>query len=186
LRAQSERFLVNRETPENPDKDHTGSVTILGLGNVLLSDEGVGVHVLHILKSNYVFTPHIELVDGGTMGLDLLPIFQERNRILILDAVDFKKDPGYIGILEGQKIPSVLNSKFSAHHIGLSDLLFTAKLTRDTLPTIYLIGIQPGSLAVGLEMTKEVLAQLDHLIALVLRSLRDWGVDSKKLACSSK
>jgi hydrogenase maturation protease len=171
--------------PTKPDEEHNYPVTILGLGNVLLSDEGVGVHTLNALRNRYSFSPLVELVDGGTMGLDLLPFFQDRNRILIIDAVDFKSSPGHIGAIEGQDIPAILNPKFSAHHIGLADLLFTAKLTRTTLPEICLVGIQPETFDVGLEMSDRIRGQMHQLIIMALRKLHNWGINSLELTDSA-
>jgi hydrogenase maturation protease len=154
----------------------SGHIVVLGLGNILLSDEGVGVHTVHAIKRQYDFQPGINLVDGGTMGLDLLPLFQNGDRILIIDAVDFRKPAGHVGVIEGGAIPSALNAKLSAHHIGLSDLLFTAKLMRTTPLEICLIGIQPKSLELGLDMTQEIGAQMDSIISLAVQKLAGWGV----------
>ncbi len=151
---------------------------MLGLGNILLSDEGVGVHAADILKRTYSFSPAIDIIDGGTMGLDLLPLFQDRDQILIIDAVDFRKHPGYSALVQGDDIPAVLNSKLSVHHIGLADLILASKFTRETPLHLVLAGIQPQSLDVGLSLTHTVQAQLDNLLRLALRSLKTWRVSS--------
>jgi hydrogenase maturation protease len=163
--------------PEASRSRDAGRVTVLGLGNILLSDEGVGVHAVNAIKNNYICSPLVELVDGGTMGLDLLPLFQSQDRIIIIDAVDFGKAPGHVGTLEGDKIPSVLNSKLSVHHIGLSDVLFAAKLMRDTPLEVYLVGIQPKYLDVGLDMTKDIRIKLEALIGLVIQKLEEWNIE---------
>jgi hydrogenase maturation protease len=168
---------MNMTRPEDSDESDAGRVTVLGLGNILLSDEGVGVHALNTLQSRYVCPPSVEFIDGGTMGLDLLPLFQARDRILIIDAVDFGKAPGHVGTLEGDKIPSVLISKLSVHHIGLSDVLFAAKLMRETPLDVCLVGIQPKELDVGLDMTPEIRVKLDTLIELVLQKLKEWNIE---------
>jgi hydrogenase maturation protease len=108
-------------------------IALMGLGNILLRDEGVGVHVLNAIKERYTFFPPVELIDGGTLGLDLLPFFESHEKILIVDAVDFGRKPGYVEQIEGDDIPDVLLPKLSVHHIGLSDVLFAAKLM-DTKP----------------------------------------------------
>jgi hydrogenase maturation protease len=163
--------------PEVHGNNNTGRVAVLGLGNILLSDEGAGVHAVNALKSRFAFHPQVDIIDGGTMGLDLLPLFQERDRILIVDAVDFNKAPGHVGLIEGDHIPSVLNAKLSVHHIGLSDVLFSAKLMRDTPPEVCLVGIQPKFLDVGLDMTEEIQVKLDTIIALVLLKLKEWNIE---------
>jgi hydrogenase maturation protease len=162
--------------PDDPFAGHSDRVVLMGLGNILLSDEGVGVHVINKIKEQYAFSPPIDIIDGGTLGLDLLPLFQERDRLLIIDAVDFGKDSGFVGTLERDAIPSVLNPKLSAHHIGVSDLLFTTRLTRATMPEVSLIGIQPGSLELGLDMTPEIRDKLKSIIGLAVQKLTAWGV----------
>jgi len=151
-------------------------IAVLGLGNILLSDEGVGVHAANALKSRFTFSPLVDIIDGGTMGLDLLPLFQERDRILIIDAVDFRKSPGHTGTVEGDAVSSVLNTKLSVHHIGLADLLFTAKLTRETPLELCLVGIQPESLDTGLDLTDCVQNKLSVIIDLAVRKLKEWNV----------
>jgi hydrogenase maturation protease len=83
-------------------------IAVLGLGNILLSDEGLGVHAAAALARYYTFSPPIDILDGGTLGLDLLPFFQARDRILIIDAVNFGKPPGYLAAFKGAEIPRVL------------------------------------------------------------------------------
>jgi hydrogenase maturation protease len=163
--------------PEVYGKNDAGRVAVLGLGNILLSDEGAGVHAVNALKSRFTFHPQVDIIDGGTMGLDLLPLFQTRDRVLIVDAVDFNKAPGHVGVIEGAHIPSVLNSKLSVHHIGLSDVLLAAKLMRNVPPEVCLIGIQPKFLDVGLDMTEEIQVKLDTLIALALQKLKEWNIE---------
>lgn len=165
-----------QETIRPDKKAASGRIAVLGLGNILLSDEGVGVHAVNILKERYAFPPEVAIIDGGTMGLDLLPIFQERDRILIIDAADFRKPSGYVGTVEGDAIAAVLNAKLSVHHIGLADLLFTAKLTRETPFEVHLVGIQPHSLDVGITLSDQIQSKLDMIIELTVRKLTDWNV----------
>jgi hydrogenase maturation protease len=151
--------------------------SILGLGNILLRDEGIGVHAINAIKERYTFPPEVELIDGGTLGLDLLHFFEGRDRMLILDAVDFRKEPGYIGILEDDDIPSKLLAKLSVHHIGLSDVLFAARLLGITPARMRLIGVQPQSLDVGIAMTECISGKLEQLIELTIRTLREWNIE---------
>ncbi|WP_333652102.1 HyaD/HybD family hydrogenase maturation endopeptidase [Dissulfurispira sp.] len=152
------------------------NIALIGLGNILLRDEGVGVHAANTIKQRYAFSPYVEIIDGGTMGLDLLPIFEGRDKVLIIDAVDFGREPGHIGMIENDDIPSVLNSKLSVHHINLSDVLFAAKLMDISPSEICLIGIQPQSLDVGLDMTGEIKGKIETLIDAVIRKLKEWNV----------
>ena len=153
-------------------------IAVLGLGNILLSDEGVGPRAAAALSEGYIFSPSVDIIDGGTMGLDLLPLFQDRDRILIIDAVDFCKSPGHFELINGNAIPAVLNSKLSVHHIGLSDLLLATLLTRETPLDLCLVGIQPQSLQMSLVLTGEVRNSFDAVLGLVVEKLKEWKIES--------
>ena len=149
---------------------------VIGLGNILLKDEGIGVHAVNAVRERYTFSPEVEIIDGGTLGLDLLHYFEGRDQILIVDAVDFKKDGGYIGVIEDDAIPSALFAKLSVHHIGLSDVMFAAKLLDYKPSKIRLIGIQPQSLNVGLDMTERVSSKMGELIDKIVMTLKEWNI----------
>jgi hydrogenase maturation protease len=153
------------------------SAGILGVGNLLTGDDGVGVHVIRELIKRYRFPDSVRLIDGGTMGLDLLPFIEDIDRLIIIDAVDFKKPPGAIEIINGDSLPAILSSKLSVHQIGLSDLFFVIRMKELPLKEICLIGIQPKSMETGTELSEEIKAKVDILIKHVLNKLRDWRVE---------
>ncbi len=154
------------------------SIAIFGIGNILLSDDGIGIHIINRLKDEYDFPDHVEIIDGGTKGLDLLPLFENREKVLFIDAANFKKEPGTIGTIDGDNIPAFLGQKLSVHHIGIPDMLFAAKFMEITPPEMCLIGIQPESMETSLELTNPVKANFDSLLEKVLDKLREWGVDA--------
>jgi hydrogenase maturation protease len=152
-------------------------ILLIGLGNILLQDEGVGVHVVNAIQGRYACTPEVDIVDGGTLGLDLLPLFMNREKVLIVDAVNFGKEHGYIGVLEDGEIPAVLHAKLSVHHVGLADILSTAALLGFKPGKIKLIGIQPESTDnFGLEVTPAVREKIDELISMAVETLKEWNV----------
>ncbi len=154
------------------------NIALFGIGNILLSDDGVGVHVVHTLQNEYDFPESVDLIDGGTKGLDLLPLFENRDKVMIIDAANFKKEPGTIDTVEGDKIPAFLSSKLSVHQIGLPDMLFAAKLMEIMPPEICLIGIQPKSMETTTEMTDIVADKMGALINVVIEKLKTWGVEA--------
>ncbi len=152
-------------------------IAVFGIGNILLSDDGVGVHTLNRLKEEYDLPGYVELIDGGTKGLDLLPLLEDRDKVLIIDAANFKKDPGTIDVVEGDNIPAFLSTKLSVHQIGLPDMLFAAKLMNIMPEEMCLIGIQPESMATSTDMSDVVSKGMKPLLEKVVERLQEWGVE---------
>jgi hydrogenase maturation protease len=148
---------------------------ILGVGNLLLSDEGVGVHVLERLAAIYDMPKEVQTLDGGTLGLGLLYYLEGVENLLIIDAVEMGEQPGTLLRLEGDEVPSFLSIKMSPHQIGIPDMLFAARLT-DLYPrNVVLWGVQPGVLDTGLDLSPPVAAQVDVLVEKVVKELAQWG-----------
>jgi hydrogenase maturation protease len=156
------------------------SIAVIGLGNILLKDEGVGVHAVGALKRNYDFPEEVRLIDGGTLGLDLLPLIEGVEKILFVDAMDLKKEPGAIAVIEDQEIPSLLEPKLSLHHVGLSDLLFASRFMGNQPAKMALIGMQPETMEIGLDLSPAVLDRFEELLETVVGKLREWGLEVKE------
>jgi hydrogenase maturation protease len=149
-------------------------ITLIGLGNLLMRDEGVGVQAVRALEERYELPPELEVVDGGTAGLDLLPYIEGCDRVLLVDAVNFRKEPGYIGVLENEEIPALFAAKESLHHLGLMDVLAVARLL-DAFPReICLIGIQPQSLDIGIELSELLQGRMELLLDRIIAKLNEW------------
>lgn len=166
------------ESAKNEDSKDSGqsflNVLVLGLGNILLSDEGVGVKAVEELQNRYDCSDAVEIVDGGTMGLELLPYFEKRSHILIVDAVKSGREPGTITRIEDP--PAYFSSKTSPHQIGLSDVMGVAVIT-DIMPqNIALFGIEPKQLSIGLSLSTEVARNLSRLVDRVVAELKIIGI----------
>jgi hydrogenase maturation protease len=158
---------------------HVGKVKktlVLGLGNILLGDEGVGVRVVERLQKLYEFPQEVQVLDGGTLALDLLSYVEDADRLLVIDALEMSAKPGTVARLEGDEIPAFLSVKISSHQIGLADLLAAARLRGLYPEELVLWGVQPGELKVGLELSPPVAAQVEVLIEKALAELRQWGI----------
>jgi hydrogenase maturation protease len=148
---------------------------VLGVGNILLQDEGVGVRVVEQLREGYALPEEIQVLDGGTMGLDLLYYLEGVDRLLVIDAVDAGQSPGTIIRLTGDEIPALLGRKLSPHQIGLADLLSVAELRDLTPGQVILIGVQPASLETGLDLSPTIRARLPAIVEMVIKEVRNWG-----------
>ena len=145
-----------------------GKNLILGVGNLLLSDEGIGIHAVKKLLETERLPEDVEIIDGGTAGLNLLYYLEGVDRLVIIDAVETGGPPGTMVRLAGDKIPAYMALKVSPHEITLPDFLAAAKL-RDLYPReVGVWGMQPESLEVGIDLSPSLAAKLDTLVDLVV------------------
>jgi len=152
------------------------TITILGLGNILMTDEGVGVHTVNEFEKRYEVPDYVEIIDGGAAGLDLIPFIEGRKRVLMVDAVNFDREPGYIDTLVNDAIPVRIGQKASMHHLGLMDVLSIVKLSGNFPEEMCIIGIQPKSLELGLDMTPEICDKKEALIKRIVEKLSEWNI----------
>jgi hydrogenase maturation protease len=157
-----------------------GQTLVLGLGNILLGDEGVGVRVAERLQERYEFPENVRVLDGGTLGLDLMPYVEAADHLLVIDALDVGAQPGELARLEGDEIPAFLSVKISPHQMGLSDLLAAVRLAGAYPQDVVLWGVQPAVIDVGLELSPVVAAQVDVLADRVVQEMRRWGIELVK------
>lgn len=141
---------------------------VLGVGNLLLRDDGIGIHAVRRLLETQALGDDVEVVDGGTAGLNLLSYLEGVDRLVIIDAVQTGGPPGSIKRIAGDGVPAYLALKVSPHEITLPDFLAAAKL-RDLYPQEVIVwGMQPGSLDVGVELSPEAQANLGELVDRVI------------------
>jgi len=172
--------------PAGPSKDaEPASAMLIGLGNLILGDEGVGVHAMHRLERDYAFAPRIELVDGGTSGLDLLPLLKGQRRLLLIDALAADAPAGSIRIIRDEQIRTALTEKVSLHHLGIADLLALAELLGYAPPEIALIGVVPERLEMELGLSDRLRDRMPAIIATALGILGNWGVKARSRAVDS-
>ncbi len=148
----------------------------MGIGNLIMSDDGAGVKVIQHLAENYRFPPEVTVLDGGTLGLDLLPQLEGVDRLLIVDAVETGNAPGSLTRLYGDEIPIVMETKLSPHQMGLKDLIAVSILRGVKPPEMVLLGVQPESIELGLDLSPAVAAQFDTLVNKVLQELENWNI----------
>jgi hydrogenase maturation protease len=149
---------------------------VLGIGNLLMNDDAAGVMVVQALAEKFTFPAEVTLLDGGTLGLDLLPYLEGVDRLLVVDAVEIGKAPGTLIRLSGDDIPLALATRVSPHQMGLKDLLLVAALQGHTAKEMVLWGVQPGSIDMDIEMSPEVAAAVILLLDKVLEELAAWGI----------
>lgn len=149
---------------------------VLGIGNTLLSDEGVGVHAIHYLQAHYATLPDTEYVDGGTLSFTLAGLIEQAQNLIVLDATQLDAQPGTVRTLIGSDMDNFLshNRKGSVHEVSLMDLLSIATLAEQLPTRRALIGIQPAIIDWGDSPSPHVQAAIPQACAEVLSLIEAW------------
>jgi len=166
--------------------DQSG-VLVLGIGNLLWADEGFGIRCVEALDAAWELSPEVELMDGGTQGLYLLPYVTEASHLLVFDAIDYGLPAGAMRIVRGDEVPRFMGAKkMSLHQTGFQEVIASAALV-GRLPTeMVLIGVQPEELEdYGGSLREPVRARVPEAVDIALGVLRDWGVEAKPRGGSS-
>jgi hydrogenase maturation protease len=142
---------------------------VLGVGNVIMGDEGLGVRCAEWLETRV--PPNVVVIDGGTSTHELLGELENLDLLVIVDAVATANPPGTLVRLEGDRIPSAFSNKLSPHQHGINDLLANLALLGRSPKRIVLFGVQPKTIALGMELTPEIAAVIPTLGQRVLAEL---------------
>lgn len=151
-------------------------VVVLGIGNVLLTDEGVGVEAVNALAAQYDLPPEVEVIDGGTSGMDCLDQIADVDHLLIADAMRSGKEPGTITRLANEEINAWFKTKISPHQVGLSDVLATLNFHGILPRNIVLVGVQPASFETHMGLSPTIAAVLPQVVARLVSELEAMGV----------
>lgn len=149
-------------------------ITILGIGNTILTDEGFGVKVVEYLEKNFTFPDNVALIDGGTLGVELTQFITGTKKLLIIDSIDGGKDPGSIFHLVGDQIKKHFQEKISAHEVGIQDVLTMLELTGKKIPEVVVIGVQPFNLDAGVDLSPQMKKCLPIIVDKALEILKNW------------
>jgi hydrogenase maturation protease len=157
-------------------------VVVIGLGNPIMGDDGLGLAVLEHLQAAYVFPPDVELVDGGTWGMNLLPIIEDAGELILIDAIDAGAPAGTFVRLEHDRLPRYLATKISPHQVDLRDVLALAEL-RGTLPAdTVALGLQPASVEMRASLSETLRDGVPDLVEQVVQELARRGHPAERFA----
>jgi hydrogenase maturation protease len=158
-------------------------VLVLGIGNVLWADEGFGVRAVELLHERYDLPDSVSLVDGGTQGMYLLEHVCSADRVLVLDAIDYKLAPGTLRVFRDGEVPVWADTMMSLHQATFQELLSLARLRGRFPSRITLIGVQPAVLDdLGGSLSPLVRARLDEAVSLTVAELSAWGIEARPRA----
>ena len=157
----------------NPGERMTNdTIRILGVGNVLTSDDGLGPYAIKVLESRYEFPSHIEVIDIGTPGLDFTPYLADARMVIVLDTVHSDGPPGTLRLYrDGEIVASPPPSRMSPHEPGLREALMATEMVGTSPQEILLIGVVPTTTEQGTSLTEAVQTAVPKVIDKVLDEL---------------
>jgi hydrogenase maturation protease len=155
--------------------DSRSSLLILGLGNLLCSDDGLGVFVAQAIAATRIAPDGVKVLDGGTLGLSLLPYLEDAERAILVDAIMADEPAGTLVRLEGDDVGPAVAARLSVHQVGVSDLIEAARWRDRIPPTLVLLGIVPLTTELGVGLSAPVLGSLPALVERVCEEAERLG-----------
>jgi hydrogenase maturation protease len=162
--------------PSDADAALPRRVVVLGIGNTLLADEGVGVHAARALEQGFALPEGVEVIDGGTAGMELLGPLAGADLLLVLDAVKSGRAPAALVLLEGDEVPAFFRAKLSQHQVSICDVLAGLEFEGAAPRELLLVGVEPVSMELSLSLTPPVAARLPQMVDAAVRALAQRGV----------
>jgi hydrogenase maturation protease len=155
--------------------DRTVPLLVLGLGNVLCGDDGLGVVAVHLLQRRYRAPDGVLVLDGGTLGLSLLPTLEQAREAILVDAIRAEGPPGTFVRLEGDDVAPAVAARLSVHQVGVLDLLEAARWRGRYPSRLVLLGLVPESIELGLARTPAVERAIDGLVEEIVAEAGELG-----------
>ena len=151
---------------------------VLGLGNVLCGDDGLGVAAVNLLEQAYRMPEGVRVIDGGTLGLSLLPMLQDAEQVLMVDAMGVAgAEPGTAVRLAGMDVPPAVRERLSPHQIGVADLLDAARLMGCCPEHMILVGLVPHDLGLRVGLSPAVERAMPRLVETIVAEARALGFE---------
>jgi hydrogenase maturation protease len=152
-----------------------GEALVIGLGNPLMGDDGLGLVALDRLRTQWELPATVCLVDGGTWGMNLLPLLEDAEAVVLIDAIDAGRVPGELVLLERDDVPRFLGLKLSPHQIDLREVMALAAFRGKLPERLVVIGLQPERVEMSAELTPAVARHVGKVVTGVVARLGSWG-----------
>jgi hydrogenase maturation protease len=140
-----------------------------------MADDGLGLAALDRLRAEWCMPADVELVDGGTWGMSLLPTIEDAGRVLLLDAIRTGAAPGTLHVMERDDLPRYLSAKLSPHQVDLRDVMALAELRGTLPPDTVAIGLEPARVELSSEMSDVLRVRLEEVVSAAVARLVAWG-----------
>ncbi len=157
-------------------------MVIIGIGNILQKDDGLGVYAATYLHANYTFSQAIEIINGGVEGIHLLNVLEDNSHVVILDCLQLNDTPASIYAIPAKEISGYGLNNGGAHEIGILQCMDMIELQGKEVPEAIVIGIIPATVTFEFGLSQELIDAFEGYISVVLQYLKKQGVEATKLS----
>ena len=159
---------------------------IIGIGNILQKDDGLGVYAASYLHENYTFSQEVKIINGGVEGIHLFNVLEENSHVIVLDCLQLNDEPASIYAIPAQEISGYGLNNGGAHEIGILQCMDMMELQGKEIPEAIVIGIVPAEVTFAFGLSQEIIEAFEGYISVVLQYLSKQGIEhTKKDTCSS-
>lgn len=156
---------------------HVDKITVLGIGNIILKDEGFGVHIVEKLQQEYNFPANVEVLDGGTLGMELMNYIIGTDKLIVVDAISGGSAPGTFFRFVNAEVKAYFQEKVSMHELGIQDVLAALEVIEQPVKDVIVMGAQPYIVDAGVGLTEDMAALVEKTKNLILEQLKEWQVE---------
>lgn len=155
-------------------------ISVVGIGNIIMQDEGFGVKCAEYLKENTDYPDFVQIIDGGTLGMDLMPYIADTKKLLFIDAIDIDAPVGTFYRYSGDELNAYFKNKLSIHDVGVNDMLAILKITNNPIEEVVVMGIKPAVVSMGLDLTPEVADKIPEVAQKAKELVDKWVAEHQK------
>ncbi len=155
-------------------------MVIIGIGNILQKDDGLGVYAASYIYENYTFSPKVQVINGGVEGIHLFNVLEENNHVIVLDCLQLDDTPASIYAIPAKEISGYGLNNGGAHEIGILQCMDMMELQGKEIPEAIVIGIIPGEVTFAFGLSDEIVDAFEGYISVVLQYLTKYGITHTK------
>ncbi|MDF1874813.1 HyaD/HybD family hydrogenase maturation endopeptidase [Sulfurimonas sp. SAG-AH-194-I05] len=160
-------------------------MVVVGIGNVLQKDDGLGVYAASYLNENYIFSQEVEIINGGVEGIHLYNVLEENSHIVVLDCLQLNDTPASIYAIPAKEISGYGLNNGGAHEIGILQCMDMMELQGKELPQAIVIGIVPAEVSFAFGLSSEIIDAFDDYISVVLQYLQKEGIQHSQTSSTT-
>lgn len=155
-------------------------ISVVGIGNIIMQDEGFGVRCAEYLQKITDYPDFVQIIDGGTLGMDLMPYIAGTKKLLLIDAMNIDAPVGSFHVFTGDELNAYFKNKITIHDVGVNDMLAVLKLTDNPIEEVVVMGVKPEVVSMGLDMTEKIAEKVPEVAQKAKELVDKWVAEYQK------